>query len=220
MQALIRLVRRHKGVFATAAVGVLAVAILVAVGYSLNLSERRRSERARDQALVAQEQTQQARAEAEAAAAALERASAQAAPEFVAKAARALQARRWEEAREAAEIAVGLDPEFGAAWFEKRRGTTQTGDLATAADCFGKVQADERAGADLRQRAGRLEALSRDYGRQERAGGKLSMPQHTQLGRELQDSGEMALAGEAVALRAGTAVLIPQRVVHMLSEGA
>jgi serine/threonine protein kinase len=195
MQALVRLVNRHKGVFITAAAAAVVIVALVATGFWLNLGERRKAEAARDRAMAAQAEAEQARTAAAASEAAVKQVSGQAAPEFVAKAAKALQAQQWEEARAAATTAVGLDPQLGAAWYEKGRVTMQAGDLAAAADCFVSALGDVRIDKDLKARAGRLEMLTRRYARYQQASGKLSMPQCMWLGQTLRGEGETVLAG-------------------------
>lgn len=167
---------------------------LAVAGYLLNQGERRKAERARHEAATALAEAERARSELAESEATTKQVESQAAPEFAAKAARALQARQWEEAREAAATAVKLDPTLGAAWFEKGRTALQSEDFAHAVECFAKVVDDAKADGAMRARAGRLRSVAVQYARQKQARGELSSHQHTRLGGDLRLNGEMALA--------------------------
>ena len=184
----------QKGIFITAGVAVVAIVVLVAVGYRLNQAERQKAEEARQRALAAQAEAEQARQKAEESSDSLGRVSDQAALELVAKAARALDAQKWDEAREAADAAVELAPQLGAAWFEKGRATMQTAVFAPATVCFTKALGDAELDEGLRGRASRLLLLARAYARQQRARAELTMPQNAWLGQALRTEGEGALA--------------------------
>ena len=180
----------------------LVVVALLGAGYLAERQRARRAQREADEAVAravaAKADAEKARADAVAARTELSAASQQAALEFAAKARRAFQARRWDEAAEAAETALSLDPASGAAMFEEGRLEFRARNFDAARDTLAKASELAETDTERRIHATSLAVLAREYGEAQRAGagGKLPNALVRRLSQELRELDELVLAAE------------------------
>ena len=185
--------RRHQ-VIALVAVLAVLVLVVIAVAYQQIEAQRQRAKTAEELAALAQHEAELAQTLAATATADAKRVSSQAAPEFVSKAARALQAWQWEVAGKAVATAIEMDPKLGAARFEQARVRLQAGDFADASTGFAQALTDAALDADRKARGERLKALADRHAQRHPAAAVLAPAECTQLGQDLRQAGEAVLA--------------------------
>ena len=134
--------RRHKALVSVVA-GIICA---LSIGLTIALHQRREAVLAKQEALRQQRVAESERARAQASEEEVRSVGRTAAPEFVAKGERLIIAGEHDEAREAARIATGLNPQSGPAWRMRGRVQLAGGKLDSAADMFSR---SAKVGDDL-----------------------------------------------------------------------